>query len=183
MKIFLQILTVSRNCKWLLSERIADLERNAVNNDKYHPHESREVNSVPAWIGDVFESSFCKAISLTGHEVKPDDLQARHRLKKKSTVNVKFKCRKQKHSILINRKNLVINSIFPVNLSFLVCFWFRRACATRNISYLLNVHSWKCWQDSFHVILEKLCQFETWWKKSTYKDSSCYWHWKSSWCL
>ena len=183
MKIFLQILIFSRNCKCLLSERIADLERNAVSNDKYHPHESREINSAPSWIGDVFESSFCKAISLTGHEVKPDDLQARHRLKKRalwlSNLNVKSKS----IVFLLTERTYVINSIFPVNLSFLIGSWFRRACATRNVSYLLNVNSWKCWQVSFHVILEKLCQFETWWKKSTYKDSSCHWHWKSSWCL
>ena len=100
-------LTVSKNCNHLLSERIVRLERNAVNNAYYHRLESREINLVPASIDDdVHESSICRALSLTGQEVKPDDLQACHRLKKKDTVISKFKCRKQRHSILINRKNL-----------------------------------------------------------------------------
>ena len=40
-----------------------------VNNAQYHRRESLEIDPVPASIGD------CKALSLTGHEVKPDDLQ------------------------------------------------------------------------------------------------------------
>ena len=99
--------TVSKNCNHLLSERIVQLKRNAINNTQYHCRESLEINPVPASIGeDVLESSICKALSLTGHEVTPDDLQACHHLKKKDIVIVKFKCRKQKHSIIINRKNL-----------------------------------------------------------------------------
>ena len=77
-------LTISKNCNRLLGERIVQLERNAVNNAQYHRRESLEINPVPASIGDdVLESSVCRALSLTGHEVKPDDLQACHRLKKK----------------------------------------------------------------------------------------------------
>ena len=99
--------TVSKNCNHLLSERIVQLKRNAINNTQYHCRESLEINPVPASIGeDVLESSICKALSLTGHEVTPDDLQACHHLKKKDIVIVKFKCRKQKRSIIINRKNL-----------------------------------------------------------------------------
>ena len=45
-------------------------------------------------------------LSLTGHEVIPDDLQACHHLKKKEIVIINFKSRKQKRKILINRKNL-----------------------------------------------------------------------------
>ena len=100
-------LTVSKNCNQLLSERIARLERNAANNAQYHCRESLEINPVPATIGDdILESSVCRALSLTGHEVKPDDLQACHRLKKEDTVIIKFKCGEQKHGILINTKNL-----------------------------------------------------------------------------
>ena len=62
---------------------------------------------VPPSINDEeLEVNICKALSLTGHEVKPDDLQACHRLKKKESVIVKFKCRKLKWSMLVNRKNL-----------------------------------------------------------------------------
>ena len=90
-------LAVSKNCNRLLSERIIqlELERNAVNNAQYHRHESIEVSPVPASIdNEGLEDSICKALSLTGHEDIPDDLQACHRLKKKETVIVKFKFRK-----------------------------------------------------------------------------------------
>ena len=55
--------------------------------------------------GEV-ELNICKAVSLTDHEVKPDNLQACHRLKKKESVIAKFKCRKLKRRVLVNRKNL-----------------------------------------------------------------------------
>ena len=105
-EIFNSELTVRKNFNRLLTERIVQLERNAVSNAQYHRHESLEINPVPASIGDDdLENSVYRALSLTGHEVKPDDLQACHLLKKKGTVIVKFKCRKQKRSILFNRKN------------------------------------------------------------------------------
>ena len=66
-----------------------------------------EVNPVPLSISDEdLELNICKALSLTRHEVKPDDLQACHRLKKKESVIVKFTCRKLKWRVLVNRKNL-----------------------------------------------------------------------------
>ena len=66
-----------------------------------------EENPVPLSISDEeLEMNICKALSLTGHEFKPDDLQACHRLKKKDSVIVKFKCRKLKRRVLVNRRNL-----------------------------------------------------------------------------
>ena len=93
-------LAVSKNCNHLLSERIIQLERNAVNNAQYHRRESIEVSPVPASISDEeLEDTICKALSL------PDYLQACHRLKKEAAI-VKFKFRKQKRKIPIDRKNL-----------------------------------------------------------------------------
>ena len=81
-------LTVSKNCNRLLTERIGQLERNAISNAQYHCHESLEINPEPESleinpesIGDVLENRGCRALSLTGYEVKPDDLQACHHLK------------------------------------------------------------------------------------------------------
>ena len=69
--------------------------------------ESVELNPAPPSISDEeLELNICKSLSLTGHEVKPNNLQARHRLKKKESVIVKFKCRKLKQKVLVNRKNL-----------------------------------------------------------------------------
>ena len=57
-------LAVSQNCNRLLSERIIQLERNAVNNTQYHRRESIEVNPAPASISDEeLEDNICKALS------------------------------------------------------------------------------------------------------------------------
>ena len=102
-KILTSELTVTKNCNY----SIIQLEGNSVSNAQYHGCELLEINPPPASTGDdVLESSICSALSLTGHEVKPDDLQACHCLKKKDTAIVKFKYMKQKRSILISRKNL-----------------------------------------------------------------------------
>ena len=78
-------LTVSKNCNRLLTERIVQLERNAVSNAQYHRREPLDINPVPASIGDyVLGNSVCRALSLTSHEVKNDDLQVCHRLKKRT---------------------------------------------------------------------------------------------------
>ena len=77
-------LAVSKNFNRLLSERIIQLERNAVNNAQFHQRESIEVSPVPASIIDVeLKDSICKILCLTGHEVIPDDLQSCHRLKER----------------------------------------------------------------------------------------------------
>ena len=60
-------------------ERIVQLERNVISNTQYHRRESLEINPVPASVGDdVLENSACRALSLTSHEVKSDDLQTCH---------------------------------------------------------------------------------------------------------
>ena len=84
-------LAIIRNCNGLLTERVVQLERNAVTNAQYHRRESVEVNPIPPSISDEeLELNIYEALSLTGNEVKPNDLQACHRLKKKESVIVKF---------------------------------------------------------------------------------------------
>ena len=84
-------LATTRNCNRLLTERVVQLERNAVTNAQSNRRELVEVNPVLPSINDEkFELNICKALSLTRHEVEPDDLQACHRLKKKDSVIVKF---------------------------------------------------------------------------------------------
>ena len=161
-------LTVSKNCNRLLSERIVQLERNAVNNAQYHRCESLEINPVPASIGYVvLGSSVCRALSLTGYEMKPDDLQACHRLKKKDTVIIKFKCRKQKRSILINRKNLRNKSNVLTQLNFSGRLFVSESMCHENhqLSYkcrqLKNagkIHSTWFWNNSVNVKLNERSQ-------------------------
>ena len=64
-----------------------------------------EISPVPLEVSnDEIERLGCRALSLTGNKVSPDDLNASHRLKKKENVIVKFKSRKLKYKIINNRK-------------------------------------------------------------------------------
>ena len=99
--------------------RIIQLERIAVTNSQYSRRETIELNPVLAEIHqDVLEDSICKALSLTGVNVVPEDLQACHRMKSLDRVIVKFKCRKQKQSLMYKRKNLGTKSQELTNLKF-----------------------------------------------------------------
>ena len=103
-------LAITKDCNRLLTERVVQLGRNAVTNAQYHRQELVEVNPVPPSVSDEeLELNICKALFLPGHEFKPDDLQACHHLKKKESVIVKFKCRKLKRRVLVNRKIFKIN--------------------------------------------------------------------------
>ena len=78
-------LSITRNCNRLLTERVVQLERNVVTNAQYHQQKLVEVNPVPPSISDEeLELNICKALTLSGHEIKPNDLQACHCLKKKN---------------------------------------------------------------------------------------------------
>ena len=127
-----------------------------------------EINPVSASIGDdVLERSVCRQLSLTGHEVKPDDLQACHRLKKKDTVIVKFKCRKQRRSILTNRENLRNKSDGLTRLNFSGRLFVSESMCHENhqLSYkcrqLKNagkIHSTWFWNNSVNVKLDERSQ-------------------------
>ena len=94
-------MAITRNCNRLLTER------NVVTNAQYHRQESVEANPVPPPTSDEeLELNICKTLYLIRHLVKPENLQACHCLKKKELVIVKFKCRKCKRRVLVNRKNL-----------------------------------------------------------------------------
>ena len=77
------------------------------------------MNPVPAEIHqDVLEDSICKALSLTGVNIVPEDLQACHQMKRSDRVIVKFKCHKQKQSLVYKHKNLGTESLELNNLKF-----------------------------------------------------------------
>ena len=102
-----------------LLTRIIQLERNAVTNSQYSRLETIELNPVPAEIHqDVLEDSICKALSLTGVNIVPEDLQASYRMKRLDRAIVKFKCCKQKQSLIYKRKNLGTKSQELTNLKF-----------------------------------------------------------------
>ena len=62
-----------------LLTRIIQLEHNAVTNSQYSRRDTIELNPVPAEIHEDFlQDNICKALSLTGVNVVPEDLQACH---------------------------------------------------------------------------------------------------------
>ena len=111
-------LSITRRCNHLL-ERTTQLERNNLNNAQYNRRETLEINPVPSDIADdVLEQSVCQVLSLTGISVETDDLQACHRMRKKDRVIIKFKCKKQKHRVQLNRKTLQNKSLDLTQLKF-----------------------------------------------------------------
>ena len=145
------------------------MERNGVTNAQYHRRESLEINPVRVSIGDYFlENRVCWALSLTGHEVKPDDHQACHHLKKKDTVIVKFKGRKQKRGIfIINRKNLRNKLDVLTQINFSGRLFVSESVCNKNhqLSYkcrqLRNagkIHSTWFWNNSVNVKLNEESQ-------------------------
>ena len=110
-------LLLTRRCHDLLVERIIQLQRNNLNNAQYTRRETLEINPVLSDIADdVLEQSVCQ----NGISVELDDLQACHRMRKKDRVIIKFKCRKQKHRVLLRRKTLQNKSLDLVQLKFSV---------------------------------------------------------------
>ena len=125
-----------------LLTKIFQLERNAVTNSQYSRREAIELNPVPAKIHeDVLEDSICKALSLTGVNVVSEDLQACHRMKRSDRVIVKFKCRKQKQSLIYKRKNLGTKPQELTNLKF-----SGRLFVSESISHENQQLAYKCRQ-------------------------------------
>ena len=158
-------LAITKNCNRLLTKRVVQLERNAVTNAQHHRRESVEVNPVPPLISDEeLELNICKALSLTGHEVKPDDLQACHHLKQKELVIGKFKCRKLKRRVLVNRKNLRNKSEDLLQLKFSGKLFISesmchenhqlayKCCQLKNVG---KIHSTCFWNNAVNVKLSE----------------------------
>ena len=86
------------------------------------------------------EDSICKALSLTGVNVVPEDLQACHRMKRSDRVIVKFKCRKQKQSLIYKCKNLGTISQELTNLNLSGGLFVSKSMSHENQLV------YKCWQ-------------------------------------
>ena len=99
--------------------------------------------------------------------MKPDDLQARHRLKKKDTVIIKLKRRKRRRSILINRKNLSnkLDVLTQLNFSGRL-FVLENMChenhqlsyKCRQLKNARKIHSTWFWNDSVNIKLNEESQ-------------------------
>ena len=79
-------LQISKSCNSLLRKRIIDLEQSSLDNAQYFRREMTEIYPVPLEVSNNELGRVCKALSLTGNQVYPDDLEACHGLKKKENV-------------------------------------------------------------------------------------------------
>ena len=94
----------------MLYSSIVHLEKNAASNAQYHRRETLELNPV-SHIHNVLEDTKCKALSLTGQEVVPEDLDSCHQMSNCDRVIVKFKNRKLKHNIQIKHLKIYIKNL------------------------------------------------------------------------
>ena len=75
-------------------------------NSQYHRRETIEINAVPESLEDkILEENVCKALSVTGVDVTPEQLHSCHHLKKRNCVIVRFKCRINKDKMFFLIKN------------------------------------------------------------------------------
>ena len=156
-------LSITRRCNDLLLECITQLERNNLNNAQYNRRETLEINPMPSDIADdVLEQSACQALSLTGTSVEPDNLQACHRMRKKDPIIIKFKCRKQKHHVLLNLKTLQNKSLDLTQLKFFgklfvsesMCHEDHQlACKCRQLKSARKIHSTRFYNSTLHIKL------------------------------
>ena len=108
------------------------MEYNAATKFQYSRREATELNPVPAEIyEDVLEESIFKVLSLTGVNIVPEDLHACHRMKKSDRLIVKFKCSKQKQSLMYKNKNL------GTKFHFWEDFLLTRVCPMKTSSLLI----------------------------------------------
>ena len=135
-------LSITRRCNDLLIERKTQLERSNLNNAQYTRRETLEINPVPSDIADdVLEQSVCYELSLTGILVESDDLQGCHCMRKKDRVIIKFKCRKQKHRVLLNHKTLENKSLDLAQLKFSGKLFVNESMCHENHQLATNVVS------------------------------------------
>ena len=98
-------LQISKTCNSLLCKRIIDLERSSLDNTQYLRRDMIEISPVPPEVSNnELEGLVCKALSLTGSGVSPNNIESCHHLKKKENIIIKFKSRKLKYKIIDNRK-------------------------------------------------------------------------------
>ena len=88
--------------------RIEAVEKELTRTSQYTLNRQLELHRVPESVGEqeVLQNAVCQALSLTGVQVTPDQLDKCHRLKKKTSVVIEFKQRVQRDPVLFARKNL-----------------------------------------------------------------------------
>jgi len=108
-------LAISTRVNETLMNQLSNVERTTISNSQYARRESLELHGVPESFDDDsgLEANVISLLNEIAPEadVKEDDLQAVHRLRKKQNVIIKFSSRKKKHAVLVKNGKLKENAI------------------------------------------------------------------------
>ena len=85
--LFFSELQISKTCNSLFRKQIIDLEWSSLDNAEYLRREIIKISPVPLEVSNNELRLVCKALSLTGNEVYPDDLEACHRISRKKKMS------------------------------------------------------------------------------------------------
>ena len=131
-----------------------------VYNDQHHHHESLELKPVPASISDEdLEANISKTLSLTGHNVNPENLQACHHLKKRRlSLNLNVENRNQEP--LLTGRTSTISQMFSHNFSGKLFISENMCHENHHLAYKFRqfkkagkIHSMWFWNNSINVKL------------------------------
>ena len=143
---------ISKTCNSLLRKQIIDLERSSLDNAQYLGREMIEISPVPLELSkNELEGLVCKALSLSGNEVYPDDLEACHHPKKKENVIMKFKSRKLKYKVINNRKIMKNKSKELNELKFSNNLYISESMCAGNHSLFFKCHKLKKARNIFNT--------------------------------
>ena len=89
-------------------KQLGRVERTALRNSQYARRESLELHGVPSNFNDDLEGKVINLLNAIAPDenIKPEDVQAVHRLQNKKNVIIKFISRKKKHNIICKRGEL-----------------------------------------------------------------------------
>ena len=98
----------TKNSNSLMAKRIETLEKRQCKISQYSKNRQLELHRVPEEIEKhALKKSVTEFLSLTGQEVKEEDLDKCHRLKGKNTsVILEFRARDVRDTVFFGRKNL-----------------------------------------------------------------------------
>jgi hypothetical protein len=83
-------------------------ERTAYSNAQYARNRQLELWNLPSSIADAndLKAEAAKTLSLTGVEIKAEDIDVTHKLKKQGTIIVEFRSRTKRNQVVMARKEL-----------------------------------------------------------------------------
>ena len=94
-----------------LNNRVVSLEREVLNRDQYARRRQLELWNLPETVtneknNEQLKTKVAAILSITGTEVKADDIDVVHPMKKEGRVIMELNRRTLRHNILTSRKNL-----------------------------------------------------------------------------